>query len=404
MSSIALGLCPLTQAPTTHATAAASTQVKVNNVVARPKKPETTNVGQLLKAGVGVALPQPTRQTWDEVFAPQSEQPVHDVTGVKPVYVEPREVDASNYELQAKLGSGSYGTVYMAREISTGRAVAVKEVVRTEKGCCVLSMCKLQQEIDVMYDLQEVPSVAGILGSYQVDDRMYIVMELCQGGDLENFLKSNGPLLEWQMAMVLFEALKMLRECHARKIVHGDVKAANFVISCDVANHLFKRGDEFLPDGWLKAIDFGTSQYTGKGRCTNKIGTLTHFSPEKFAGSYHTEADMWSLGVMMYRLMTGRLPFWDNYQESQLKSEKDVLTGVIYSEPDFTTEPWCRVSPECVDLMKGLLNRNYATRLTAESALNHPFITRHFKKRFGSERFEPSLLPSMREEYAALSH
>jgi len=400
-SSIACSAVPLTQLPLTQ-TAAGSAPTKVNNIVVHPKKPETPNVGQILKGGVGVPLSQP-KQKWDEVFAPQ--EPVPGLTSVKPLYVEPPETDASDYELQGELGRGSYGTVYYGRQISTGSAVAVKEVDRTDKGCCVLSLCKLQQEIEVMNDLKECPSVAGILGSYQVDKKMYIVMELCQGGDLENFLKNNGPLSERQMAMVVFEALKMLKECHQRKIVHGDVKAANFVISCDVAHHLFKRGDEFLPDGWLKAIDFGTSQYTGKGRCTNKIGTLTHFSPEKFAGSYHTEADIWSLGVMVYRLMTGRLPFWDNYQESRLKSEKEVLTGVIYSEPDFTSEPWCRVSPECADFVKGLLDRNYATRLTAESALNHPFVARHFKKRLGSERFEPSVLPSMRQEtYAALSN
>ena len=189
----------------------------------------------------------------------------------------------------------------------------------------------------------------------------------------------------------------MLSECHAKKIVHGDVKAANFVVANRVEYHMFKHGTNLLPSGWLKGIDFGTSQYTGKGRCSNKVGTPTHWAPEVFAGSYHTEADMWSLGVMLYRLMTGRLPFWDSYEESRLKSEKDVLKGVIYTTPDFSSEPWCRVSPECVEFVKGLLNPNYATRLTAESALNHPFLSRHQKKqqqRLGLGLFEQVVLPS----------
>lgn len=206
----------------------------------------------------------------------------------------------------------------------------------------------------------------------------------------------NGPLNEKQAALVALEALRMLAVCHAKRIVHGDVKAANFVVSGEVAYQLFKGGANLMSSGWLKAIDFGTSQYTGRGRCTIKMGTPTHYAPEKFAENYGTEADIWSLGVMLYRLMTGRLPFWDNYQEARLKSEKDVMNGIIYSEPEFTSEPWCQVSPECVDFIKSLLDRNYATRLTAVSALTHPFIARHVKKqqKYGLGMFESVVLPS----------
>lgn len=204
------------------------------------------------------------------------------------------------------------------------------------------------------------------------------------------------------MAYVAYEALRMLSACHRQGIIHGDVKASNFVIQNLVGYTMFKQGN-MLPSGWLKAIDFGTSQFSGRGRCSKKVGTPTHRAPEVIAGNYHTEADIWSLGVMLFRLLAGELPFWDEYQESQLKTEQEVNIGVLRNEIDFNTEPWCNVSPECVDFIQSLLDKSYMTRLTAESAMNHPFIIRHLnkKQRLGLGMFESVVFPSVDAVYAA---
>lgn len=389
---------PLTTASAQSGTATVGSGREVAK--AKPKvtipssKPDPVNVGHFLRGGLPRLVTPPNKDIlWDEVFAPKEDVDLELEKGSQVLADPPSDPIASNFEMKSELGRGSYGTVYSATDKTTGREVAIKEVRRFE-GCSVLSECKIQQEVDVLDDLKDCNSVVRIHGSYQVDETMYIVTELCKGGDLESYVKTNGAMNEQQVALVMAEALKMLNECHSRKIVHGDVKPANFVIANRVEYHMFKKGTTLLPNGWLKGIDFGTSQYTGRGRCSNKVGTPTHWAPEVFAGSYHIEADMWSLGVMMYRLMTGRLPFWDNYKESMLKSEQDVLKGVIYSSPDFSGEPWSRVSPECVDFIKGLLNKNYEARLSAEAALNHPFMARNLKKTqiFGFGFFEQFLV------------
>eukprot|EP00210_Caulerpa_lentillifera_P001912 g1839.t1 len=389
---------PLTTASVQSSSAAVGSGREVARV--KPKvtlpsaKPDPVNVGHFLRGGCTRLVPQTTKEiVWDEVFT-SNEDIELDVNDGNQVTIEsPKNPIASNFEMNSELGRGSYGTVYAATDKTTGHEVAIKEVRRIE-GCSVLSECKIQQEVDVLDDLKDCNSVVKIHGSYQVDETMYIVTELCKGGDLESYLKTNGTLNEQQIALVMAEALKMLKECHSRKIVHGDIKPANFVIVDRVEYHMFKKGTPLLPNGWLKGIDFGTSQYTGRSRCSNKVGTPTHWAPEVFAGSYHTEADMWSLGVMMYRLMTGRLPFWDNYAESKLKSEKDVLKGVIYKDPDYSGEPWSRVSSDCLDFIKGLLNKNYEKRFSVDAALNHPFMARNLKKTqiFGFGFFDQILM------------
>eukprot|EP00210_Caulerpa_lentillifera_P009442 g9003.t1 len=343
-------------------------------------KPDPVNIDHFLCGGRTRIVPQPNKEIlWTEVFTPNEDIDL-DVNGGNQVAIEsPKNPIASNFEIKSELNRGSYGTVYAATDKRTGHKVAIKEVRRIEE-CSVLSECKIQQEVDVLEDLKDCNSVIKLHGSYQVDETMYIVTELCKGGDLESYLKTNGTLNEQQIALVMAEALKMLKECHSRKIVHGDIKPASFVIVNRVEYHMFKKGTTLLPNGWLKGFDFGTSQYAGKSRCSNKVGTPTYWAPEVFAGSYHTEADMWSLGVMMYRLMTGRLPFWDNYAESKLKSEKDVLKGVIYKGPDYSGEPWSKVSSDCLDFIKGLLNKNYEKRFSVDVALNHPFMVRNLKK------------------------
>ena len=166
-------------------------EVAKTRFVGTAKKPEPVNVGSILRAGLPRLVSPPNRQIpWDEVFAPkkQEEEVELDVTHAEPVFVEPKDPIGSRYEIRGELGRGSYGTVYNATEISTGREVAIKEVRRGD-GCCVLSDCKIQREIDVLDDLRGCDSVVQLQGSYQLEDKMYIVTELCKGGDLESYLK-----------------------------------------------------------------------------------------------------------------------------------------------------------------------------------------------------------------------
>lgn len=95
-------------------------------------------------------------------------------------------------------------------------------------------------------------------------------------------MQDNGPLSETQAAIVAFQVLLLLRELHEARIVHGDVKPANFVVTNKLSYQLFKSKVPFLSRGWLKGVDFGCSQHTGKSRIQHKIGTPSHWAPEVF--------------------------------------------------------------------------------------------------------------------------
>lgn len=278
------------------------------------------------------------------------------------------------YSMQEGLGVGAYGTVFKAIEVATGRPVAVKKINLAAGHCC---RRRIEQEVEMLRDLRVNKGVARVYETFEERKNLYIVMELCSGGDLRKFIMEEGRLRETQVALVAFQILLLLRDLHQKQIVHGDVKPANFVIANKMSYHLFKRGIPFLTRGWLKAVDFGCSQHTGVGRIHHKIGTPSHWAPEVFGQNYHIESDMWSLGVTLYELISGRLPFCDNMEERNMRCERELLRALVFKQPDFSYGPWKTASPEIIDFMKSLLTKEYKKRMTVQQALDHPWVRKH---------------------------
>ena len=137
------------------------------------------------------------------------------------------------------------------------------------------------------------------------------------------------------MALIGYEVLKVVAACHRNNVLHGDVKPANFVLKDKVQNPLYSSDINHLFTPWLIAIDFGCSQYLGTKRFTKRTGTPVYMAPEIFERDYQREADMWSVGIMLYQLFARRFPFWDTYEacrsarleEVQVRSET-CLKGV----------------------------------------------------------------------------
>eukprot|EP00951_Prasinocladus_malaysianus_P037431 scaffold402029_cov31-Prasinocladus_malaysianus.AAC.1 len=160
-------------------------------------------------------------------------------------------------------------------------------------------------------------------------------MEQIKSGTIEDLMKSSpDKLSEKQIIHTAKGVLKMLAALHGAKILYGDVKPANFMYDGDEAE--------------LRVIDFGCSQRQPKDvYFRSRSGTPAYFAPEVYRKCYGFSADLWSLGIMLYQMVTGRFPWWS---DATYISPRDAMDKVMYHKIPFNEEDWSHVSPELLDL------------------------------------------------------
>eukprot|EP00775_Hariotina_reticulata_P011054 gene11054-11209_t len=283
---------------------------------------------------------------------------------------------SNKFSLGQVLGSGSFGTVHVAFHKLTGSSYAVKVLRKCSKHGMQLEAIK--REVATWQQAQGSRYVARIEGLYEDDDHAYILQELCAGGNLKSFLDANGCCTELESATIMRGVIDFLVECHRRNICYGDVKPANI---------LFSQAQQQLPCSpraghtpWLhvRAVDFGCSRVSAKGRpLTQCCGSPLYMAPEMALQRYGVGVDVWSAGVMMYQMLTGRLPFWRNktLEEVSKLPPYEIVAAVRTYEVQYPRELWAHISPEAQQLVSCMLDRNPATRITAEQALAHPWFT-----------------------------
>lgn len=284
------------------------------------------------------------------------------------------------YVLGKHIGSGAYGQVQLVIERATGQCAAVKLLPKIRgKLSKEKTMKKIRKEVELMASIQDCGNVIGLHGVYEDDAQVYVVMELCSGGDLERILEERGSFSELQTALVLYECLKVIATCHAKSVVHGDVKPANFMLKQRFRDPLNALERGAAEGDWLKAVDFGCSQsYRNKSSLSRRTGTPVYMAPEVFKRDYLEASDMWSLGMMMYQLLTGRFPFWDTLEQCRSHGIDEVMRATIMDPIPINYGPWLSMSEEGLSFIKSLLLRNPDERLSAGKALEHPWFTRQF--------------------------
>ncbi|KAL2326009.1 hypothetical protein Fmac_025067 [Flemingia macrophylla] len=269
---------------------------------------------------------------------------------------------SAHYEIKEEVGRGHFG--YTCSGIAKkgafkGIHVAIK-VIPKPKMTTAVAIEDVRREVKILRALTGHKNLVQFYEAYEDDDNVYIVMELCKGGELlDRILSRGGKYSEEDARVVMIQILSVVAFCHLQGVVHRDLKPENF---------LFTSKDE---SSTLKAIDFGLSDYVKPDeRLYDIVGSAYYVAPEVLHRSYGTEADMWSIGVIAYILLCGSRPFW-------ARTESGIFRAVLKANPSFDEAPWPSLSADAKDFVKRLLNKDYRKRLTAAQALSHPWLVNH---------------------------
>jgi calcium/calmodulin-dependent protein kinase I len=271
------------------------------------------------------------------------------------------------------LGSGFFATVKAGINKKTGEKVAVKII---DKSKVEESPQLLQNEIDIMAKVNH-PHVVGLRAVFDTPTTLFIVMELVQGGELYEMIVERKTFSEKDTSHIMAQVFSALEYLHGIGIVHRDLKLENMLLN-----------DKSKLD--VKVADFGLSKlYSGQALQT-ACGTPFYVAPDILLGTgYGPEVDMWACGVLLYILLSGRLPF---HADNDAQLFQLIMEGnLVFKSPQFDT-----VSSDATDLIRKLLVVDPKTRLTAKQALEHPFIK-------GSELSTKPLHPSLVENITRVS-
>lgn len=266
---------------------------------------------------------------------------------------------SNKYELGEEVGRGHFGytckATFKKGELK-GQQAAVK-VIPKAKMTTAIAIEDVRREVKILKALTGHSNLVQFYDAYEDHDNVYIVMELCEGGELlDRILARGGKYTEEDARTVMIQILNVVAFCHLQGVVHRDLKPENF---------LFTSKDE---DSQLKAIDFGLSDFVKPDERLNDIvGSAYYVAPEVLHRAYGTEADVWSVGVIAYILLCGSRPFW-------ARTESGIFRAVLKADPSFDETPWPSLSTEAKDFVKRLLNKDPRKRMTAAQALSHPWL------------------------------
>lgn len=258
------------------------------------------------------------------------------------------------YEMFEKkvLGAGAYGSVRQARHRKLGHVRAVKAVAVNAED----DLGSLRQEISIM-KMMDYPNVVKLYETFSEKGSIYFVLEFCGGGQLLDCVLSAQSLTERQAAGAMCQMFGAIRYVHHHNVCHRDVKPENWLLASDAP----------FETNMLKLIDFGVSRVCEPGeKLHTRIGSAYYVSPEVVIGNYDASADVWSLGVIMFLLLAGELPFNE-------KNDKATLLKIRKGDFSFRAPQWSTISEDAKGLVSQILVDS-VRRSTAADALKHTWV------------------------------
>lgn len=279
-------------------------------------------------------------------------------------------------DVGSKLRKGNIRDVYkVGKTIGTGGFSVVKLVTDKETGeqwaCKVMSLpppgkqynenessrADIFKEIDILMALEH-ENIVFMKEYFEDDNKVYLIMEMLSGGELLDAVLENGHYSEADARSCFLQIIKAIRYLHSRGIVHRDLKLENLLLvrKKDISH--------------IKIADFGLARrYMGAAAMTTICGTPQYVAPEIIKGGparYGPECDLWSAGIILFILLGGYPPFYD-------ESEPRLFEKIRKGRFDFNDEVWSAVTGEAKDLIKQLLLVDPKKRATIEEVLAHPW-------------------------------
>ncbi|XP_064159598.1 MAP/microtubule affinity-regulating kinase 4 isoform X5 [Anguilla rostrata] len=268
-----------------------------------------------------------------------------------------------NYRLLKTIGKGNFAKVKLARHILTGREVAIKIIDKTQLN--PTSLQKLFREVRIMKGLNH-PNIVQLFEVIETDKTLYLIMEYASGGEVFDYLVSHGRMKEKEARAKFRQIVSAVHYCHQKNIVHRDLKAENLLLDAD-SN--------------IKIADFGFSnEFTLGNKLDTFCGSPPYAAPELFQGKKYDgpEVDIWSLGVILYTLVSGSLPF-DGQNLQELRER--VLRGK-YRVPFY-------MSTDCEGILRRFLVLNPTKRCTLEQIMKDKWMNAGYE----GEELKPHVEP-----------
>ncbi|MBA0756309.1 hypothetical protein Gogos_000115 [Gossypium gossypioides] len=265
-----------------------------------------------------------------------------------------------DYILGPRIGSGSFAVVWRSRHRQHGLEVAVKEIDKKLLSSKVSE--SLLKEISILSTINH-PNIIQLFEAIETEDRIFLVLEYCDGGDLAAYIQRYGKVSEEvarHLMRQLAAGLQVLQEKH---LIHRDLKPQNLLLT---------KGS--TPQ--LKIGDFGFARsLTPENLADTLCGSPLYMAPEIIQNKkYDAKADLWSVGAILFQLVTGKPPFDGN---NQLQLFQNILRSTELQFPEGALE---ELHPDCVNLCRSLLRHDPVERLTFREFFDHKFLGERSKK------------------------
>lgn len=276
------------------------------------------------------------------------------------------------------LGKGAYSSVSCCHKKSTGQALAVKVVPKSSERVRE----RVLREVEILYLSRSHKSIVHLLDFFEEDKQFYMVFDMMRGGPLLAHIQKRPGFTEREASSVVSEVASALAFLHDCGVAHRDLKPDNV---------LCERTSQIVP---VRICDFDLSSMVPSQQAASTpmlltpVGSAEYMAPEvvdTFLGdafSYDKKCDLWSLGVMLYMMLSGRPPFygkcgrdcgWER-GENCAQCQEMLLAAVQTGDYSFPQVDWLGVSAEAKDLVAKLLKRSAKERLSAHAILQHPWI------------------------------